>query len=488
VTKDGKTLTFGYDGFSRMTSVKYSDFSGNEVRYAYDANGNVTSLTYPGGKTVSYAYDALNRLTSVTDWNSRTTTYGYLKDGRPQSIAYPNGMTVSYTYDAAGRQTGKTVQRSNNSVIASWSFTLDNTGKIVSETRTEPYADVIVSGSETAYTYNDANRIQQAGDVSFTFDANGNTTARGSAAYGYDLSDKLISGDGFNFEYDALGHLRSDGSKRYWMDIGGMGNVLAETNPGNTPTAYYLYGAGGLEARILPDGTTEYYVSDYRGSIVAMVDASSSANITHRYQYDDFGNVTQKEESDANPFRYVGKHGVMYVGENLYYMRARFYDPTIGRFLSEDPIWSTNLYPYADNNPVMNIDPKGLVHLQSVNKNVSIEQIDNVIMTWGYNVGNKFSNMIKDFIYLASTSVKIYKIAHFNLFTAAEVVIEKTTEAGVELLNNDEITFLHDLYKGATSPTTRQEEQEILERRSKFLKQGKDKELGIKLGKILGNL
>ncbi|MDR1172736.1 MAG: RHS repeat-associated core domain-containing protein, partial [Bacteroidales bacterium] len=162
------------------------------------------------------------------------------------------------------------------------------------------------------------------------------------------------------------GHLRSDGSKRYWVDVLGMGNVIAETNLSNSPTAYYIYGAGGLEARILPDGTAEYYVSDYRGSIVAMVDAS--ANITHKYQYDEFGKVIQKDESDANPFRYVGKYGVMYANDNLYYMRARFYDPTIGRFLSEDPIWSTNLYPYADNNPVMGIDPMGLSTLEELYK------------------------------------------------------------------------------------------------------------------------
>jgi RHS repeat-associated protein len=370
VTKDGKTLTFGYDGFNRVNAVGYD---GATVACEYDANGNILRLIYPDGKAVNYTYDNLNRMKTVTDWNNRTITYSYLKDSRLQSVAYPNGMTVSYAYDNAGRQTGKTVQRSDNSVIASYAFTLDKAGNITQENRTEPYANVTIPSETVNYAYNSANRITQAGDISFAFDANGNTTSRGSASYSFDRSDKLTSGEGFTFEYDGLGHIRSNGSKRYWIDITGMGNVIAETDMSNIPTAYYVYGLG-LEARILSNGTTEYYVSDYRGSVVAMVDMS--ATITHKYQYDEFGKVIQKEESDDNPFRYVGKHGVMYANDNLYYMRARFYDPTIGRFLSEDPIWSTNLYPYADNNPIMGIDPRGTTTVAQINNIKDINEIN----------------------------------------------------------------------------------------------------------------
>jgi RHS repeat-associated protein len=359
VTKGGKTLTYSYNGYNEVSGVTYSDFSNNTVNYTYDANGNIATIVYPTNKTVTYTYDALNRLKTVKDWNNNTITYSYLSDSRPESISYPNGMTVKYSYDNAGRQTGKTVKRSDNTVIASYSFTLDHVGNIITENRTEPYTDVSLPNEDVSYAYNSANRITQAGNTAFAFDANGNTKMRGSSYYSYDNLDKLTSGDGFNFEYDALGNIRSNGSKRYMIDIMGMGNVIAECNSSGTPTAYYVYGAGGLEARILPNGATEYYVSDYRGSVVAMVDATTSATVTHKYQYDEFGKITAQQENDDNPFRYVGKYGVMYFGDNLYYMRARFYDPTIGRFLSEDPIWSTNLYPYADNNPVMGIDPEG---------------------------------------------------------------------------------------------------------------------------------
>jgi RHS repeat-associated protein len=87
-----------------------------------------------------------------------------------------------------------------------------------------------------------------------------------------------------------------------------------------------------------------------------------TGSLVNRYSYSPFGIELLRAEQFSQPFRYVGAYGVMTEPSGLLYMRARYYDPDTGRFLSEDPLGlegGVNLYVYAGNNPVMFVDPEG---------------------------------------------------------------------------------------------------------------------------------
>ena len=110
---------------------------------------------------------------------------------------------------------------------------------------------------------------------------------------------------------------------------------------------------------MLRSGTTSYYEADGLGSITSLSNAAGA--LAQTYTFDSFGNQTASSGSLTNPFQYTGRE---LDGEtNLYYMRARYFDPQTGRFLSEDPLGfsvGVNFYGYVLNNPVNLIDPVGL--------------------------------------------------------------------------------------------------------------------------------
>jgi RHS repeat-associated protein len=223
------------------------------------------------------------------------------------------------------------------------------------------------------YDYNSDNQLISATQKTFSYDDNGNMTqqikqaATTNFTYNFDnqLSSYVSGSTNLSYLYDCLGNRikKAQGTSitKYIVDPNRvLPSVLAETDASGAISAYYVYGLG-LISKIM--GTKAYfYQYDGIGSTIAITD--KTGNLKNKYAYDDFGNVaTNSVEGVANPFKYVGRFGVMTDLPDLLYMRARFYMPSVGRFINQDPIGlagGMNMYGYVGGNPINRIDPKGL--------------------------------------------------------------------------------------------------------------------------------
>lgn len=357
VSNSNYTLDFDYDILKRVSRTTCGGFA---VEYGYDNNNNRTRLTYPNNIAVTYTYDNKDRLTRITDWANRQTTFEYDDDGKLLLTTLPNTTRVRMTYDAAGRPTGLRHEKSDQTAICAYTYTLDQAGNHTGESIIEPYAPTpALTPGTTNYTTDAANRTTQAGNRTFGFDNNGAVNNQNGQILTWDTRDNLLTAYGTTFSYDGNETRRAKTGRRYLIDEL-TNSIMAETDAAGNYLYLYVHGPTGLLYRQnATTGAVEYYHYDFRGSTVAMTDQNQT--VVRKYQYDAYGNILQQTPAtgDDNPFRYVGQYGVQYDQPNLYFMRARYYDPTIGKFLSEDPIWNTNLYAYTEGNPVMGIDPGG---------------------------------------------------------------------------------------------------------------------------------
>ncbi|HEX9088869.1 MAG TPA: RHS repeat-associated core domain-containing protein [Arthrobacter sp.] len=392
ITDGTGTTTMSYDSLGRLTSR--TDGSGKTVGYSYDLAGNITGQTYPNGQSVARTYDAANNLTSLTDWLNNTTTFTTTADGRPASTIYPNSVTAATTYDAAGLATAIEASTAT-STLATFSYTRNDNGYLASAQTAgtgqgvESYGytdrDQLATINASTYSYDPAgNPTALAAGATLTYDAanqptqftRGGTTTpithdsqgnrltgpaptTGTSTYTWNQANRLTTANGTTFIYDANG-LRtsktpaSGPAHSYTWDTNRTAPLMLSDG-----AVHYIYDAAGnpLE-HIDATGNAYYYQHDQYGSTRLLTDGAGAVAAT--YTFDPHGNVAQKTGTADTTLRWNGQAQDFETG--LYYLRARYYDPTTVQFLGVDPLASMTraIYTYADNNPLNKSDPLGL--------------------------------------------------------------------------------------------------------------------------------
>jgi RHS repeat-associated protein/uncharacterized repeat protein (TIGR01451 family) len=257
-------------------------------------------------------------------------------------------MTITYEYDPLYRLTGATYSGG-----AEYQYTYDAVGN--RQIMDSPEGEV-------SYSYDAANRLTSVDGVTYTWDDNGNLTSDGVRSYTYDHANRLTQvtqgSQTTQFAYNGDGDRTSktvDGdTTQYVLDLAtSLPVVVSDTE------AVYLY---GLDIIAQQQADRQYYFSDGLGSVRQLLD--STGELEANYAYDPFG-VPAVAGDAANPYRFTGEAWDAEV--ELLYLRARYYQPETGRFITMDPwagnVWmpgTLNRYVYVTNSPVNNVDPGGL--------------------------------------------------------------------------------------------------------------------------------
>jgi len=317
----------------------------------------------------------LGRRTQLTRPNGITTSYTYNPVSHLQSILHKLGVNtlvgVTYGYDLAGNRTSKTNQL--NSTVSNYGY--DNiyqlTGVTQGATNTEAYTfdpvgNRLSSLAVSSYTINNSNQVTAPGSgASYTYDNNGNTLSKvdgsGTTAYTWDFENRLTSVQLPNqtmvtFKYDPFGRRIQKAGSVFLYD---GADLIEEVDSSGSLLSRYVFDSDIDEPlAALHGGIWKFYQADGLGSGTSLT--SSTGILSDSFDYDSFGNVTSSTGTFAQPFRYTGREWDAETG--LYYYRARYFDPSAGRFLSEDPTRfqaGTDFYLYSRNSPLNWIDPSG---------------------------------------------------------------------------------------------------------------------------------
>ncbi|WP_040951524.1 RHS repeat domain-containing protein [Gorillibacterium massiliense] len=371
-TKAGENLSYGYDQWNRQIR---QTVVGRDYGFAYNDQDQLQAITYPDNQQATYTYDNLMRMATVTYPGMGTVSYRYTTavDENKDETIYPGGLSQEESSNAFSEL--KTVKHFKNAT-QTWSENLNYAngfGNISSITR---------NGTTSTYAYDGLNRLINetlpTGTATYGYDELGNRqTLDSSSGLEIDSSKRLYTYDAFNRILTYNNSKGTTASYSYYGD----GLRATKTVNGDLTRYVYLNGknieeldtAGNVKARNIwgkellyridsSSGKKGYYWYNGHGDVVKITD--SNGNVLNSYDYDTWGKLLSSSETMSNPFKYAGE---IYDEETgFYYLRARYYSPDTGRFITEDtyegditdPL-SLNLYVYCNNNPINRVDPSG---------------------------------------------------------------------------------------------------------------------------------
>lgn len=398
---DGETLVTTYDGGTLPVRRTWSD--GPDLTYRYDADGRlveavdqlveydvqgrVTACTSRGERIAS-TWDSAGRLATLScDDGAFRVTYGY--DGRTGRLASVeddvSGTRFTFSYDSCGRVTG--IDRSTG---VRGTYTWNAAGEVVRIVEGD-FVDIgiqrdgagrvvtkggVFAMSPSALLVEEVREQDYDGasqPLGHTLDARGRLLASPNHTYLWDGASRLLGIDGKSLEYDGCLELVA------WRDSSGAqvrgfrtraidGNpVIAQKRDGETEFhRYYVYAPDGSLLWSVEPGSSpkvRCYHFDDRGDTVALTDENGI--VTDRYAYTAFAERSGHEGATDQPFRFGGQYGVLTTLDHVH-MRARWYEPVTGRFLSPDPLLVSpanpevfSVYAYGADDPVNRVDPNG---------------------------------------------------------------------------------------------------------------------------------
>ncbi len=372
------TVTRVPDLLNRLTSETTPQGS---ITYGYDNANRRQTMQVAGQAPVSYTWDNANRLTGIAQGSS-AVGINYDNANRRTSLTLPNGVTVAYSIDNDSRITGLTYS-AGISQLGNLTYGYDADGRVTSKNGT--LAATSLPNSVSGNTFNADNGMTAFGSATLSYDANGNLTSDGVNTYSWDARNHLTAISGA-----VTASFLSDGfGRRMSKTINGTTtqflydrlNPVQELNSNNQASANLLTGLRVDEffTRTDSGNNVSTLLQDALGSTIGIV--GSGQSIVTSYTYQPFGATTVGGAANGSTYEFTGREND---GANLYFYRTRYYNPTFQRFVAQDPIGfaggDPNSYAYVGNNPLLYVDPTGLiwVYQQSTGLMIHIDAAGNI--------------------------------------------------------------------------------------------------------------